>query len=592
MELQRTGARKTGSVLVMMTLAAIPMFAVVGLAVDLGWSFYVKRTAQAAADAAAMAAAKAAKDLGSGYTCGALECTGATPLPCPGSFSGNLIAACQYAQRNGFDPSANSRQSVRIMASDATNSPTQTGVCFPGTAAISYPPTAPCVRTYYWVTVIVTEQVPQLFSAIFGASNSLVAARATGAVVEAELPGSLYLLNRAGDANPNSLECGPGIDLCLGGTPTLTVPGGIILASNSSSSGEIKGGGIVTTPRTWIMQGGALSVSNNGSWSGIVDNSQGDGSQFQDPMTPKVHDWGQPPVNVPNVYIPVPGGVLTSTNANCLGGICPPGIYYASDASGNALTTPTQISTSGTVTFGATGTFGNFVFFGGLNINSSTVSFNPGVYVMAGGVGGNAFNADNNVTVFGGTGENSDAGRMFLLTDSSYGTTLDNVRTARGIPQFSFGGWQSKSGSNSPDVYLYGLNPNDPTVISNNLNHWGPLLIWQDMRNSTVKYDLNPASPRYGNVDTSCAGATQNSPCTTGISAGVSQAFQFNANPNMHLGGIVYQPRGAYTEIWSGSGYSGPLRIVTGALSDHSGASLTLIGPMTPFTTPVAALIE
>ncbi len=191
-----------GSILLLVTLALIPMFAVLGLAVDLGWAFYVKREAQAAADTAALAAAKAAMDTfnagGATLTCGSLGCTPA-PNPCPaaGGISPVLNAACLYAERN-FP--LNARRSVTVQASDSATAPTVQGTCG-GSVTLHSPPTAPCVNTYYWITVRVNEQVPQLFSRVFGGQNVVVSARATAAVAETEIPGSLFLLNRQNDSS-------------------------------------------------------------------------------------------------------------------------------------------------------------------------------------------------------------------------------------------------------------------------------------------------------------------------------------------------------------------------------------------------------
>ena len=45
-----------GQAIVMVTLSLMAMTGMMGLAVDLGWSFFVKKEAQAAADGAALAA--------------------------------------------------------------------------------------------------------------------------------------------------------------------------------------------------------------------------------------------------------------------------------------------------------------------------------------------------------------------------------------------------------------------------------------------------------------------------------------------------------------------------------------------------------
>ena len=70
----RTGDKKRkGQALVMITMSLIAMCGVMGLAVDMGWSYFVKKSAQRAADSAAMAAAGfALQQVGQGalFSCG------------------------------------------------------------------------------------------------------------------------------------------------------------------------------------------------------------------------------------------------------------------------------------------------------------------------------------------------------------------------------------------------------------------------------------------------------------------------------------------------------------------------------------------
>jgi Flp pilus assembly protein TadG len=49
-----------GQAIVMVTVALVAMAGMIGLAVDLGWSFFIKKQAQVAADGAAMAAVQEA----------------------------------------------------------------------------------------------------------------------------------------------------------------------------------------------------------------------------------------------------------------------------------------------------------------------------------------------------------------------------------------------------------------------------------------------------------------------------------------------------------------------------------------------------
>jgi len=100
-----------GQVLVMVTLALIMMCGMLGLAVDLGWSYYLRKAAGAATDAAALAAVIDAHNfVGSGtYTCGGAHVTCQDPpqtcpsgIPSPPGGTNNLDNGCLYAQKNAY----------------------------------------------------------------------------------------------------------------------------------------------------------------------------------------------------------------------------------------------------------------------------------------------------------------------------------------------------------------------------------------------------------------------------------------------------------------------------------------------------------
>jgi Flp pilus assembly protein TadG len=96
--------RQRGQALLMISISAVLIFGMLGLAVDLGWGYFVKKSARAAADAAAMAAArKAFASLGSKgpYTCGAgLDCQAIAVNCSTLAPSSNLYNGCQYALKN------------------------------------------------------------------------------------------------------------------------------------------------------------------------------------------------------------------------------------------------------------------------------------------------------------------------------------------------------------------------------------------------------------------------------------------------------------------------------------------------------------
>jgi len=599
----RKGRR--GQVIVMVTLCLFVLCGILGLAVDLGWMYFVRKAAQSAADAAAIATVKNVMDNAvslADYSCGGAVATcAATPVDCPGA-PGNLQSACLYAAQNGFS-AANPRRGVTVQASDRNTPPTVAG-CNP---LVHYPPTAPCVDTYYWATVRVREQVPQLFSAVLGHFMGTSAARATAAVARSEMLGSLILLNRQNDPWVEPL----GINLRLYGTPVVHVPGGIFLASNTSQAGLIQGGGRVDSPSgTWIRGGGIDAPA--GQWEIWPPTIQGDGPPFYDPMRSKN---GQPPIYPNTTYIPVPivsnKATLSSTNPLCSGGVCPPGNYYAAQVPEGCadpscmIPTGDPIEIGGNVTFrGSSGTlFPTYVFFGGLTMGQSTVQFGPGEYVFAGVTDPsrtNVFNTDNKTLLIGGTGENQDPGRVLIFTDGSYegrlNATKAGIPNGSSLPLLQFGNASVKSGNNAGShVELYGLDKLDSTVIAAGLDEWAPVVMWQDQLNSNVKYVTDASGHSTGQIDiTSCGpGHTLDNPCMNSPSPPPGyRELQVWATPYAKYGGVIYQPRGSWTWLQASGDYVGPLQLISGALKTTGSGNLTLTGPMIPTTVWVAALVE
>jgi len=203
----------------MLTLSAILIFAVMGLAVDVGWAHFRKQAAQAAADSAALAAAQAAYVSSSGSpVCGTkVVCQAATP--CPTSISSppsnNLLAGCLYAKTNGFVASGN--QNV-TMAANTTN-----------------PPSAPGAAVKYWINVSVTETQTQLFSAVLGNRYLTVGANATAAVLPGGGGGCIYVLQSSGSSVTTS------------GAAVVNSACGIYINSSSSSAVLASGSLTITT---------------------------------------------------------------------------------------------------------------------------------------------------------------------------------------------------------------------------------------------------------------------------------------------------------------------------------------------------------
>ena len=72
MQKRMPSTKRSGQVVALVTVAIIPMAALLGLVTDIGYMHYVQRSAQKAADAAVLAAISQynKKNTGSTFTCG------------------------------------------------------------------------------------------------------------------------------------------------------------------------------------------------------------------------------------------------------------------------------------------------------------------------------------------------------------------------------------------------------------------------------------------------------------------------------------------------------------------------------------------
>jgi len=579
-----------GQVLIMVTLALFVLCGMLGLVVDLGWSYFTRKSAQAAADVAALSAVKAAYTWATGVAgiaCGSDGVTcAAAPVNCPSS--GNLQSACLYAAQQGFTNSG--RQTVTVQASDRFTAPTVDG-CTPRT---HHPPTSGCVDTYYWVTVRITQRIPQLFSAILGNTEGTVSARATAAIAQTTAGGQLRLLNREND--PWGAGA-PGNNLHNLGGPDLFVPGGVLLASAASgttdaAAGFLGGNATIEAPFTNIRNGGTYSLQGNAEWVAEPTNSA-DGPQFRDPFSDR---GGQPPVlNISRAMHPVPGGVLN--NDVCPGGVCSPGIYYSfgvdpacqnacgNTATGYPLVVGSNLSFQG-------GAFGQYIFFGGLHIGQTSVNFGPGQYILAGTRSPDVLTLDisNKAYVTGGNG--SDAGRILILTDSNYPgleSITDSInRMSWPGPgrSLTFAPSSIKTGNNSnSSTTLWGLNRRSAS-LPDALQPFTPTVIWQDQRNSYVEYNAD------GTV-TECPDAAH--PCLNDDYPGLSSTspqFDLWATPHTALNGAIYQPRGAWSVVQASGIMQGAMQMVSGAMKFQGTGTMTMLGVTDPIVIYSVALIE
>jgi hypothetical protein len=214
-------ATRKGQTVVLFSFALIPLFGMMGMAVDVGWAYFRKQAAQTAADAAAAAAAVAAYSaVGGGPSCtsAGVACY-STQYTCPATIStppaNNILAGCLYAKANGFVSTG--KQKVTF----------QSGV---GSA-----PTAAGVTISYWVVARVSEQIPRFFLGIFGLPATTIVARSTTGTREASAGGCVITLD------PTQ------ISLTLNGSVSLTSGCGVFVNSNNSQAISLVGGGTITT---------------------------------------------------------------------------------------------------------------------------------------------------------------------------------------------------------------------------------------------------------------------------------------------------------------------------------------------------------
>lgn len=626
--------RKTsgGQAIVMVTLALFAMVGMMGLAVDLGWSYFVQKEAQSAADTAALGAAQeAVARLGTTSDVSGFRCTSAgtgasqvdcqlTPIPCASVAStSNLHNGCLYAAANDFDPSKNARQVVLMQASDVTDANRPPGVN----------------RISYWVRVRTIQTIPQLFSFLAGNTEGTVAANATAAIAGSITPGSFYGMNQKGDcladSAGNPIDCG--IDVKVSGgqggmncgavLAKLCAPAGIILASScdqagsgcAAAAGTTSGAASVWASSLLQMTGGKVT----GKWTPSTPTYSSDANNFKDPTAPNP----QPPLQA--------SGTMASCGVTgpITGPLGPYQYYHYSGAlvGGKPVPDGQPITINGNATFSPSGTcpgvdsmtqgwggakgsgsFPAYVFYGGVNQTGGTMTLGSGQYFMAGTTGTNVLQASVGSSIVG----DASTGTMMIFTDGDYTGSLTTQRltlpNANLMPTLNQGTLYFKNAN----IDMTGLI--NSTVSSSSLppamDAYTGIVWWQDRRNSTVEYNKNGSS-----ACSSCNGdngTVINAPATAAelaenhVVKNSPGVLLDDGNANISLKGVYYQPRGAWLDLNPGTaGLSGPgkgnsatqlpLQVITGALITESGGGDTgvlLAGPTNPLLTYKAVLIQ
>ena len=240
---------RRGQAALMVSLSIPLMFGLLGMVVDIGWSYWREEACKTAAQSAAFAAGRQAQ-LASSLTCGTSSVTcQSTTANCPGTLpatpTNNLMAGCNYAKANGFVNSG--KQQVYYQA-NTSGSPVN------GSSPA------------YWIRFTVTEQIPTTFLSIFGAKTTTVSARATAGVWSSANGGCVYVLdtgNTAWSQSGGNFSTGCGIRdnggvTMSGGNDTL----GSGLASSAVTftyHGVLSKTGGNVLPGTNLLAGSAVS---------------------------------------------------------------------------------------------------------------------------------------------------------------------------------------------------------------------------------------------------------------------------------------------------------------------------------------------
>jgi len=213
----RARNRRSGQMLIFVTLSLSVLIAMIGLAVDLGYSYYIKTLTQVAADSAAQAAAVFAKNngyaCGTGITCGtAYNCASPPTTPAVTPFE----AGCLYAKANGFVNTGS--QTVSFIANN--------------TATPNESTNTPSI----WIQANVAQTVGHWFLYGSGFHSGSVASQAIAGISTTPAPACLYILS----------PTAAGALTIAGGSGIVTSGCGVYVNSNSSTAINLNNDGDLT----------------------------------------------------------------------------------------------------------------------------------------------------------------------------------------------------------------------------------------------------------------------------------------------------------------------------------------------------------
>lgn len=214
-----------GGVTIIVTLALVTMFALLGLVFDVGYGYYIKQTAQGAADAAALAAVVAAEPTGAALiSCNPVTLC-QTSYVCPASPTNltNFGTGCLYAKQNGFTTAG--KQTVTI-SGGMGNPSSVSGM----------------TNARYWVQVETRQIMGTTFLNFVGATSADVRARATAVLTGMGDQVCIYVMD------PSSSSA-----VTLGGSADVETNCAMYVNSSSATALMGTGSANLSTPATYIV---------------------------------------------------------------------------------------------------------------------------------------------------------------------------------------------------------------------------------------------------------------------------------------------------------------------------------------------------
>jgi len=410
MSLQRTRGRG-GQALIMVTLSLMFLFSVMGLAVDLGWCYYLKSRVQTAADAAATGAAvwaynnfdTCSSGCGTTYTC-----AGVTPP------TNSLQAGCLYA-------TTDAPPTLGATMIENTSSSVSSGVT--GNAP------------YIWIKATASISGPVNFLYLAGWHSATISASATAGVTTNTSSGCIYVLDQNADNDALSISgggsltaSGCGVNVAASGSKAIDVTGnGVLTASNGGRiniKGSYSGSGITPTPTTGVSTsdplssltkptpGACTSAYSLSSGTGALGTTPGitDPYPVQGTYCGGINLSGGTLTLQPGVYILMGGGLTVSG-----GTINGTGVTFYLTGDSTHTNGPVTISGQGILNVSApvSGTYRGILFF--QDSTHSYATANTFLGSASGNMSGTFYFPTTNMTVSGGASTGTAAYQAYVV---------------------------------------------------------------------------------------------------------------------------------------------------------------------------------